>query len=397
MAEWKTLRLGEVADLCLGKMLDAKKNKGIPRPYLNNVAVRWGQFDLEELPEMKIEEEEVERYSIVKGDIVICEGGEPGRCAVWKSDEPIFFQKALHRARVKPCCDSNFIYYQFCHLVKIGETRSFETGSTIRHLPAQELKQIPIFLPPLPTQRKIAAVLGALDDKIENNRKICANLEAQAQAIFKSWFVDFEPFGGKMPQGWKMGKLGDICSYISRGLTPKYVDSSNELILGQTCVRNNVVSLANARSHQLSKETVKKVHKLDTLINSTGIGSLGRVGIVYFDMPNVAFDSHLTVVRASDSIFNHYLGRNLLNRQSEIENMAVGSTGQTELPRDSVREMAMIIPTQPILEQFNEIIDPVGKRIYHSLLQNSRLAALRDALLPKLMSGEIDVERVKVA
>lgn len=175
------------------------------------------------------------------------------------------------------------------------------------------------------------------------------------------------------------------------------MDSSNELILGQTCVRNNVVSLANARSHQLSKETVKKVHKWDTLINSTGIGSLGRVGIVYFDMPNVAFDSHLTVVRASDSIFNHYLGRNLLNRQSEIENMAVGSTGQTELPRDSVREMAMIIPTQPILEQFNEIIDPVGKRIYHSLLQNSRLAALRDALLPKLMSGEIDVEKVKVA
>ena len=68
-------------------------------------------------------------------------------------------------------------------------------------------------LPPLPTQRKIAAVLGALDDKIENNRKICANLEAQAQAIFKSWFVDFEPFGGKMPQGWKITSIYDFAHH----------------------------------------------------------------------------------------------------------------------------------------------------------------------------------------
>ena len=87
MSEWKKVRLGDVAELCLGKMLDAKKNKGTLRPYLNNVAVRWGCFDLVDLPEMRIEDAEVERYKIKKGDIVICEGGEPGRCAVWRSEE----------------------------------------------------------------------------------------------------------------------------------------------------------------------------------------------------------------------------------------------------------------------------------------------------------------------
>ena len=81
------------------------------------------------------------------------------------------------------------------------------------------ISEYEIDFPSLPTQRKIAAVLSSLDDKIENNRKICANLEAQAQAIFKSWFVDFEPFGGKMPQGWKMGKLGDVAD-ITMGQSP---------------------------------------------------------------------------------------------------------------------------------------------------------------------------------
>ena len=271
--------------------------------------------------------------------------------------------------------------------------QSAQPGLSVKTLKIQKVS-----LPNLSDQRKIAGILSALDAKIENNNKINANLEAQAQALFKSWFVDFTPFKdqpfvdselGPIPQGWKVGKLGDYCETICRGLTPKYNLDSKEIVLGQTCVRNNIVTLNNARKHQPKGKTEKKVQQWDTLINSTGIGSLGRVGIVYFDYNYVSFDSHITVVRATNPLLRPYIGRNLVSRQLEIENLAIGSTGQTELPRESVKSITLYIPTQKVLESFNCIIKPLSLKILKNIQENQRLAALRDTLLPKLMSGEI--------
>ena len=227
------------------------------------------------------------------------------------------------------------------------------------------------------------------------------NLEQQAQALFKSWFVDFDPFRdqplteselGMIPNGWRAAVLDELCSFISRGLTPKYDESSDELILGQTCVRNNIVTLDNARRHKPKQRTEKWVQQWDTLINSTGIGSLGRVGIVYFDMDNVAIDSHITVARSKSALLRHYVGRNLLSRQLEIENMAVGSTGQTELPKERVKSLPIMLPDGNALIRFNAIIEPIAYQLYRNIEESRRLASLRDALLPRLMSGELTID-----
>jgi type I restriction enzyme S subunit len=269
----------------------------------------------------------------------------------------------------------------------------------------QTLSKLIVNLPSIDYQKRVSAVIKSLDDKIEVNRQINDNLEQQAQALFKSWFVDFEPFKnqpfveselGMIPQGWKVGCLDDLCSFISRGLTPKYDETSDELILGQTCVRNNIVTLNNARKHRPKSKTEKWVQQWDILLNSTGIGSLGRVGVVYFNMDNVAIDSHITVVRTSKSLYRHYVGRNLLSRQLEIENMAVGSTGQTELPRDRVKTMTIIVPSDDALTKFNYIIEPMALTMYRNIEENARLAELRDTLLPKLMSGELIVSDIKI-
>ena len=296
--------------------------------------------------------------------------------------------------------DNEFVYY-LSHTPQFVNTAiKSMVGSSGR-----QRAQVPVLenlIMPVPVnlsdQRKIAGILSALDSKIENNNKINANLEAQAEALFKSWFVDFTPFKdkpfvdselGPIPQGWKVGKLGDYCETICRGLTPKYNLDSKEIVLGQTCVRNNIVTLNNARKHQPKGKTEKKVQQWATLINSTGIGSLGRVGIVYFDYNYVSFDSHITVVRATNPLLRPYIGRNLVSRQLEIENLAIGSTGQTELPRESVKSITLYIPTQKVLESFNCIIKPLSLKILKNIQENQRLAALRDTLLPKLMSGEI--------
>ena len=120
------------------------------------------------------------------------------------------------------------------------------------------------------------------------------------------------------------------------------------------------------------------------------------VGVVYFKMDNVAIDSHITVVRTSKPLYKHYVGRNLLSRQLEIENMAVGSTGQTELPRDRVKALPIIIPSGDVLGKFNDIIEPIALQMYRNIDESRRLAELRDTLLPRLMSGEIDVNEISL-
>ena len=115
MTEWRKVKLGEVTDSCLGKMLDAAKNRGEYQPYLANLNVRWGYFETDNLSQMKFEEDEEERYGIKYGDLIICEGGEPGRCAIWKDQIPgMKIQKALHRVRPKNGLIDNFyLYYWF--------------------------------------------------------------------------------------------------------------------------------------------------------------------------------------------------------------------------------------------------------------------------------------------
>ena len=142
-------------------MLDASKNKGVPRQYLRNINVRWGSFDLSDLLEMRIQDCEIERYSICKGDLVVCEGGEPGRCAIWREDEPVFFQKALHRVRPF-VASSEFLYYLFRAIMATAQMEKYYTGTTIKHLTGQALKSLPVPLPPSNEQIRIIEKLHKL-------------------------------------------------------------------------------------------------------------------------------------------------------------------------------------------------------------------------------------------
>ena len=355
-----------------------------------------------------VDEDNADNYLLKPNDIVFARtGNSTGRAYFYDgSDGELVYAGFLIKFSLDESKVNPRILKYYTHSKPYYDwVRSFDTGGTRGNINAKTYGSMPITLPSRPTQDRIVEILKSLDDKIEVNRQINDNLEQQAQALFKSWFVDFEPFKdqpfveselGMIPQGWKVGCLDDLCCFISRGLTPKYDESSEELILGQTCVRNNIVTLNNARRHRPKCKNEKWVQQWDVLLNSTGIGSLGRVGIVYFNMDNVAIDSHITVVRTSIPLYRHYVGRNLLSRQLEIENMAVGSTGQTELPRDRVKAMPIIIPSNNAMEKFNEIIEPMALTMYRNIEENKRLANLRDSLLPRLMSGELKVNEIEI-
>lgn len=202
VVKWDQSPLSAVADLDLGKMLDQKKNRGEPMPYLANINVRWGEFVLEDLRTMRFETHELDRYGLKSGDIVMCEGGEPGRCAIWKEQIPgIMFQKALHRIRPHELLDSRFLYYS---LFNIGNRKGFDqyfTGATIKHLPREKLAKINVDIPPLSIQHRIADILSAYDELIENSQRRIKILETMARALYREWFVHFHFPGHDHPAG----------------------------------------------------------------------------------------------------------------------------------------------------------------------------------------------------
>ena len=167
---FETALFGEIMQSRLGKMLDAAKNIGKPQKYLRNINVRWLGFDLADLQEMKIEDSECEKYSLKNGDLIMCEGGEPGRCAVWDKGDGMFFQKALHRIRFNGKENPKFYMYYFLLLAQSDGLKKYFTGSGIKHLTGQSLVKIVVPVAPLKKQNEVIK-------KIESQFSVCENIE----------------------------------------------------------------------------------------------------------------------------------------------------------------------------------------------------------------------------
>lgn len=187
---------GTIMQSRLGKMLDKKKNTGVLQRYLRNINVRWFSFDLSDIQQMKIEPSEHEKYSIEPGDLIICEGGEPGRCAVWESSETVYYQKALHRVRF--CADKNPKYYMYYlwYAAQCGKLSSYFTGTGIKHLTGQSLERVPV--PVIERENQDSVV-----ERIETHLSVCKSIEmtictalVQADAMRQS--ILKQAFEGKL-------------------------------------------------------------------------------------------------------------------------------------------------------------------------------------------------------
>jgi type I restriction enzyme S subunit len=164
--DWPKKVIGDVCELSLGKMLDSKQRTGLhPTRYLRNVNVRWGSIDTSDMSIMDIRPEEMDRVTASPGDVIVCEGGEPGRCAVWRGPGRIAIQKALHRVRPKNEIDANYVALYLAFLAEMGELKYFFTGTTIKHIPKEKLHLVPIPVPPLEEQKGIVARLDSLRAK----------------------------------------------------------------------------------------------------------------------------------------------------------------------------------------------------------------------------------------
>ena len=196
---WVWTKIGNVCETCLGKMLDKQKNQGLLQPYLRNVNVRWGKFDLSDLLQMPFEDGEAERYSIGQNDLVVCEGGEPGRCAIWTETESIKFQKALHRVRCSDGILNKYIQIILKTFYTNGMLESYYTGSTIKHLTGDALNSFLFPLPPTKEQLRIV-------DEVEKWEDVIDALDTEGKELSsailqtKSHILDLAIHGKLVPQ-----------------------------------------------------------------------------------------------------------------------------------------------------------------------------------------------------
>ena len=244
----------------------------------------------------------------------------------------------------------------------------------------------------LKTQSRIVAVLSALDDKIELNNKINENLEQQAQAIFKSWFVDFEPFGGVMPQDWKVGKLSEILKLKKHSIQPNADESLPYLPIDLIPIKSLAI-----KEVRPNKEALSSLLRFDE--NDILIGAMR----VYFH--GVAIAPFNGITRTTCFIlepFNpKYLAYGLITCNQDLtidyaQKTSKGSTMPYAVWEGGLGDFEIPIPDEKTTDKFNKIIKPLFEQIKKSFFENKYLQEIRDSLLPKLMNGEIDVSEVKI-
>lgn len=289
--------------------------------------------------------------------------------------------------------DPYFIYYLVTSdCIRNPAIKSMVGSSGHQRVQTDVVANLSIKLPPLPTQQKIAAILSSLDDKIELNNKINTNLEQQAQALFKNWFVDFEPFGGKMPEGWKVGKLSEIADYLNGLAMQKFRPLEDEEGLPVLKIKELRQGCYDESSELCSPSKVKPeyiIHDGDVIFSWSGsllvdIWCGGTCGL----------NQHLFKVTSQtyEKWFYYLWTKHHLDKFIFLA--ADKATTMGHIKREELDKAEVIIPDDTTYQNLTSVIKPFIDEIINNRIENRKLSQIRDGLLPKLMNGEIEVGEV---
>ncbi len=412
MSEWKDLRLGDITKVITKGTTPSNigadfTESGIK--YIRSEMLKQSKH-LSNDGFLYISEDthsRLRRSQLQCNDILFSMAGAYlGKTAILRDcDVPSNTNQAVAIIRVNEAvADADFVYYYLNLPTTTKLVNSISSQSAQPNINLTQIGDLITPMPNLPTQRRIAAILSSLDAKIENNNKVNAKLEEIAQNLFKEWFVDFGPFKdgkfvdselGPIPEGWRVGTLEETCVEILRGYTPNYVNSSKYKILNQ---KVNKGSTLDKQYYKYNDENdrgflSKLAQKGDVLINSLGQGTLGRIHLYTQNTTDVIIDQFITFLRTNIFSKSAYLAFYLssMSGQAEIMSRITGSTGMWVLTINNIKKIKLVIPPDSIFEKLNDMICNLYDRIATNSEENEKLVTLRDTLLPKLMSGEIEV------
>lgn len=362
-----------------------KAQKGIPFVTISNITTA-NQFDFTNT--MYVSEEYYNHLDSKRkpqrGDILYSVVGSFGIPVYIKETIPFVFQRHIAVLRPNHTILPQFLYYTMLNRDFYLMADAAAIGAAQRTVSLSALRNMKIAVPPINIQEKIVYRLSAYDNLIENNQKQIKLLEEAAQRLYKEWFVVAD-----VPEGWERRNLGDVASVLRRGISPKYDNSGKYLVISQKCIRQSIMNISEARRESKEYAPELNLQDKDTVICSTGTGTLGRVGQVFGVYPDTTFDSHVTLVRTEQ--YSNFFYQAIKHQQDFLMGMGRGSTNQQELYRGVIERLQLLIPTQETLNKAENMLSAIHDKITALNSQIGLLVEARGRLLPKLMSGEIEV------
>ena len=414
MQDWKKYRIGDICSkVCSGGTPSSKHTEYYDGdiPWLNTKEINFNRIYG---TEKSISEEGLNNSSakwIEENSVIVAMyGATAGKTAIAKI--PITTNQACCNLTINPSvADYRFVYYFLC--LKYVELASLANGGAQQNLNAQIIKDFEIPIPSLQEQNQIANVLSSLDDKIAINKQINDNLEQQAQALFKSWFVDFEPFRdqpfveselGMIPHEWRILSLNDMTCKFGTGLNPrknfKLGEGSNYYVTIKNMGDNRIY--LDDKCDKVTDEAIEKINKRSKLQKGdllfSGIGTIGRVAMIT-ETPNnwntseSVFNMHPKANFSSEFLYVLLLS-NLF--QSYVRIHAQGGV-QQGIRMASLKSFQIALPEKSVLQEFEKLVIPIISTIRDKDKEVDRLSTLRDTLLPRLMSGELKVNEIENA
>ena len=324
-------------------------------------------------------------------DLILAREAPVGNVAIIRKGQQVCLgQRTVLIRPNKKYVDPDYLVYYLLSPELQHKLLSSANGATVSHLNMSSIRSLEVQVPEIEVQKRIGAILARIDDKIELNSTINENLEQQAQALFKAWFVDFEPFGGVMPDDWRMGTLSEICGY-----SKDKIDIDN-LTLDSYYSTENMQPNRQGAVQATTLPTIKQTtacKKGDVLISN--IRPYFKKILYCFSDCGCSTDVLCFVPNKTDYSAFLYCA---LYADKFFDYMVAGSKG-TKMPRGDKQQIMVYpicIPSAEYIEKFNQAVASMLETVYTNRIEANNLANLRDTLLPKLMNGEIDVSAVKI-
>lgn len=383
--EWKEVTLGKIAIFKTGKLN-------------SNAAISNGEYPFFTCSPETLR---INSYAFDQEAILLAGNNAEGNFSIkYYKGKFNAYQRTYVITPIRGKVDIKFLYYALSLCLK--QLKNMSQGTSTKFLTVTILNSFSVKLPSISNQRRIASILSSLDRKIELNNKINADLEEMAQAIFKNWFVDFEPFKdgkfvdselGMIPEGWKVGRLDEIADVVG-GSTPskakpEYYTQKGIAWLTPKDLSNHPAVYTSRGEIDITEEgynsTSTKLMPKGTIL-FTSRAPIGYISIAQNDIcTNQGFKS--LVPKKAGTCFLYCF---LKYVTPEIENKSTGSTFK-EASGSLMKSLQVIMPEQKVFEDFETIVSPLFARIESLEKESSRLSLLRDTLLPRLMSGELEV------
>lgn len=405
---WKEVKLSEIVEIIGGgtpkTKIEEYWNGNIPWLSVKDFAGdRRRVYDSEKkITELGLANSATNLLDI--GDIIISARGTVGEIA--QLARPMAFNQSCYGLKAKAESTNDFLYYLLRY--SLDKIKNSTHGSVFDTITRNTFEVISALLPPLPEQIKIAEVLSSLDDKIELNNQMNNTLDEMAQAIFKSWFIDFEPFQdgefvdselGRIPKGWETSTLAEVCTLITKGTTPttlgkSFADSGVNFVKAESISDNHIFDYKKfAHIDEETNKVLKRSIIKENDILFTIAGTLGRFAFVMKDILPANTNQAIAIIRTNPQIISpaYVYSYFLSNAHKSFYTARIQHAVQPNLSLSTIRKFPILLPDSYTLDCFNNTIESLIEKTRCIFRENLALFQIRDTLLPKLMSGEIRV------